>query len=204
MTASPEVTIRFATPNDVAAVAELHADRIAEGFLVTLGPAFLRRLYGRLVRSQRSFVLVADVPVRASGSIVVGGFVAVSEDTGALYREFLLHDGFAASLAAARGIARAPRSVWETLRYGLRGTDSGIAAEILATGVATEFAQRGIGARLVRAAIEELERRGAATARVVTAVGNVAAVRAYERGGFRVCGREEVHRGVDQELLVWP
>lgn len=193
-----EVTIRFATTSDVAAVAELHAGRIAEGFLVTLGPAFLRRLYRRVIRSQRSFVLVAD------DSTAVRGFVAVSEDTSALYREFLLHDGFSASLAAARGIAHAPRSVWETLRYGLRGSAGGTAAEILATGVAADYAQRGIGARLVRAAIEELERRGAASVRVVTAVGNVAAVRAYERGGFRSCGREEVHRGVDQELLVWP
>ena len=40
----------FATDADVHAVAALHAERIAEGFLVTLGPAFLRRLYRRIVR----------------------------------------------------------------------------------------------------------------------------------------------------------
>src|SRR5207342_2655950 len=40
-----EMTLRFATVADVNAVAAIHADRIAEGFLVTLGPAFLRRLY---------------------------------------------------------------------------------------------------------------------------------------------------------------
>jgi len=36
--------VRYGIVADVDAVAGLHADRIAEGFLVTLGPAFLRRL----------------------------------------------------------------------------------------------------------------------------------------------------------------
>ena len=195
------VTLRFATLEDVSAVAALHATRISEGFLVTLGPAFLRRLYRRVVLSHRSFLLVAD-DTRA-----VCGFIAVAERTSDLYREFLVRDGVAASIAAARGLVRAPRSAFETLRYGWRGGGSGSGgsgAEILATGVAAGCAGRGIGARLVRAATEELERRGVGSARVVTAVGNVAAVRAYERGGFHREGRDVVHRGVTQELLVWP
>jgi ribosomal protein S18 acetylase RimI-like enzyme len=195
--------LRFATLEDVGAVAALHAGRISEGFLVTLGPAFLRRLYRRVMLSHRSFVLVAD------DRGLVCGFVAVAEDTGALYREFLMRDGALTAVAAARGIARAPRSVLETVRYGLRS--SGVAseagedvAEILATAVAADHGRQGIGTRLVRAAVEELERRGIASARVLTAVGNVAALQAYERGGFRIGGREVVHRGVAQELLVWP
>jgi ribosomal protein S18 acetylase RimI-like enzyme len=197
------VLIRFATLEDVSAVAALHASRIAEGFLVTLGPAFLRRLYRRVILSHGSFLLVAD------DARTVCGFIAVAENTRALYREYLLRDGAAAALAAARGIARAPRSVLETLRYGLRaGHDDGGsgegAAEILSTTVAADHERRGIGSRLVRSAVEELERRGIASARVVTAVGNVAAVHVYERGGFHSRGRDEVHRGVPQELLVWP
>ena len=192
------MTPRFATLADVDAVAGLHASRIAEGFLVTLGPAFLRRLYRRVVLSPRSFVLVVDDGDR------VCGFVAVAESTGALYREYLVRDGLAAAGSAALGIVRAPRAVWETLRYGLRGGEGSAGAEILATGVAEDSGQQGIGTRLVRAAIQELERRGVTSAHVVTAVGNVAAVRAYEHGGFRISGRKEVHRGVTQELLVWP
>jgi ribosomal protein S18 acetylase RimI-like enzyme len=194
-----EMTLRFATVADVEAVAAIHADRIAEGFLVTLGPAFLRRLYRRIVLSPGAFVLVVDAPDGA-----VCGFVAVAENTGVLYREYLLHDGVAAAVAATRGIIRAPRSVWETLRYGLRGGPHATGAEVLATAVASGFEQRGIGARLVRAAVDEFRRRGVGSARVVTALGNVAAVRAYERGGFHVSGVDEVHRGVSQQLLVWP
>jgi ribosomal protein S18 acetylase RimI-like enzyme len=193
--------LRFATVEDVPAVAALHASRISEGFLVTLGPAFLRRLYRRVIFSHRAFLLVSD------DTREVCGFIAVAENTRALYGEYLLRDGVAAAVTATRGIVRAPRSVLETLRYGLRagnGADGGAAAEILAISVAADHAGRGIGTRLVRAAVEELERRGVVSARVVTAVGNEAAVHAYERGGFRSRGREEVHRGVTQELLVWP
>jgi ribosomal protein S18 acetylase RimI-like enzyme len=192
------MTPRFAALEDVDAVARLHASRIAEGFLVTLGPAFLRRLYRRVVVSNGSFVLVVDDGDR------VCGFIAVAESTRALYREYLRRDGLAAAASAAPAIVRAPRAVWETLRYGLRGGEGSAGAEILATGVAEDWGQRGIGTRLVRAAIQELERRRVTSAHVVTAVGNVAAVRAYERGGFRISGRKEVHRGVTQELLVWP
>ncbi len=201
MTGEPragEAVLRFATLSDVDAVAALHASRIREGFLVTLGPAFLRRLYRRVVLSARSFVVVAIV----DGEVC--GFVGVAENTGALYREFLRHDVLAAAASAVRGIVRRPGAVLETLRYGLRGGEGGPEAEILATGVGADQSGRGIGTRLVREAVAELERRGVRTARVVTAVGNVAALRTYERGGFHRLGVDEVHRGVPQELLVWP
>ena len=198
------ITLRFASVTDVDAVAALHADRIAEGFLVTLGPAFLRRLYRRIAGSRGAFVLVADSSSRNAAPRRVCGFIAVAENTGALYREFLLRDGVAAAVAATRGVAREPLAVWETLRYGLRGGDHASGAEVLATVVAADCAGEGIGTRLVRTAVEELRRRGTASARVVTAVGNVGATKAYERGGFRADGTFEVHRGVPQQLLVWP
>ncbi len=198
------MTTRFATDADADVVARLHAERIADGFLTTLGAAFLRRLYRRVARSSRAFALVADEPVGGDGEHRVCGFIAVAEDTGALYREFLLHDGVPAALSAIAGIARAPRSVWETARYGLRGGSDAAGAEVLSTAVAADCDGRGIGTGLVRDAVRELHRRGVGSARVVTAVGNVAAVKAYEGGGFRVAGRDTVHRGTEQQLLVWP
>jgi ribosomal protein S18 acetylase RimI-like enzyme len=198
------MTLRFATDTDVDAIAALHAGQIAESFLTTLGPAFLRTLYRRIVRSSRAFVLVVDEPGAIDGPNTVCGFIAVAEDTGALYREFLVHDGVGAAVAATAGIARAPKAVWETARYGLRGGEHAVGAEVLSTAVGSECDGQGIGTRLVRAAVDELRRRGVGSARVVTAVGNVAAVKAYERGGFRVVGLEEVHSGIAQELLVWP
>ena len=94
------------------AVADLHAERIGEGFLVTLGPRFLHRLYRRIALSPDAVLLVAD-----SGERVVG-FVAAATSTRHLYGEFLRRDALPAGLAAAPAVLRAPRRVWETFRYG--------------------------------------------------------------------------------------
>ncbi len=193
-----DVGVRRATLDDVDAIVDLHAGRIDDGFLVTLGRPFLRRLYRRVVRSHRAFALVVD-----DGGKVCG-FVAAAEDTGAFYREFLMHDGLAAGVTAIAGIARAPRAVFETMRYGFRGDEDAPAAEIMAIAVAAGVQRRGLGALLVVSAVSELRRRGVPTARVVTAVDNVAAIRAYELGGFRRHGFDQVHRDVTQQVLVWP
>jgi ribosomal protein S18 acetylase RimI-like enzyme len=198
--------LRFATRADAAAIAELHSDRIAGSFLTTLGRAFLEQLYRRIAISHHAFALVAEARDASSGVAGprVDGFVAVAESTRALYREFLLRDGLPAALAATRGIVREPRAVWETLRYGFEGEGQGDSAEILATAVAADRAGQGIGTTLVQEAVAELQRRGIAAAHVVTAVGNDAAVRIYEQGGFRAAGHREVHHGIAQQLLVWP
>jgi ribosomal protein S18 acetylase RimI-like enzyme len=195
---APLGVIRPATVDDAARVASLHAGAIPDGFLSTLGPRFLRRLYARAARSPHSFVLVAD-----SGS-GVEGFVAAVERTSAFYRDFVVRDGLVAGLAAVPHLVRAPRRVWETLRYGTGRQDGLPAAEILSVAVAPGARGRGLGRALVDAAIAELTRRGVPGARVVTAVGNTAAMRAYVGAGFRPHGRLEVHAGTPQELLVWP
>src|SRR5260221_5884950 len=101
----------------------LHASCIAEGFLVTLGPRFLRRLYRRVVLSPRAFAFVVDTPA------AVRGYVACAIDTEAFYRDFVRHDGLVAGAVALPRLVRAPRRVWETWRYGARADTTGAAAE---------------------------------------------------------------------------
>src|SRR5580704_16618563 len=67
-----EVVVRAATAQDSARVADLHEEEINEGFLASLGPRFLRRLYARIVESPHGFLLVACDP--GPGSVI--GFVA--------------------------------------------------------------------------------------------------------------------------------
>jgi ribosomal protein S18 acetylase RimI-like enzyme len=192
------ITLRAGQPHDAAAVAGLHAERIGEGFLVTLGPRFLRRLYRRIALSPNAVLLVAD-----SGERIVG-FVAAAASTRRLYGEFLGRDALPAGLAAAPAVVRAPRRVWETFRYGNESDDDLPAAEILSIAVAADVEGLGIGGRLLSAAQQELTQLGAPQARVVTAVGNEAALAMYERAGFQRRSRTEVHAGVPQEVLVWP
>jgi ribosomal protein S18 acetylase RimI-like enzyme len=187
-------------------MARLHATAIHEGFLAGLGSAFLRRLYSRVVRSEHAFALVVDDDVRRPC-----GFIAIAVDLGAFYREFLLHDGAAAGAAALPAIVRHPRHVWETLRYGVRGIghaapagNGSPAAEVLSVAVDPAARGAGLGRALTTAAVDELRARGAGAARVVTAVGNDGAIRVYEAAGFRRAGTDSVHRGVVQEVLVWP
>lgn len=194
--------IRRATVADVAAISALHASCIAEGFLVTLGPSFLRRLYRRVVLSPRGFAFVATEPGAAPAAVV--GYVACAIDTGAFYREFATRDGVIAGAVALPHMARKPRHVWETWRYGARSDADDAASEVLALAVAPQARGRKLGGALVAAAVDELRSRGVASARVVTATGNISAVRAYELAGFRRSGSDEVHRGVSQEVLRWP
>jgi len=63
---------------------------------------------------------------------------------------------------------------------------------------------RGVGTGLVRAALRELEARCVGSVRVVTASRNDPAIQMYTQCGFRRASRTEVHRGVQQDVLVWP
>jgi ribosomal protein S18 acetylase RimI-like enzyme len=189
--------VRPADANEIAAVAEIHATRIHDGFLVQLGRPFLRRLYRRARNSSKAFVLVfiEDENVR--------GFVAAALDTGAFYRDFVFHDGVVAGLLASPRILRGLRSVVETLRYGMRKDETLPKAEILAVAVRDDALGRGVGTQLLESALGELSRRGIDAVRVVTAVANEPALRTYERVGFERRGITYVHSDVAQVVLVW-
>jgi ribosomal protein S18 acetylase RimI-like enzyme len=190
--------LRSAVADDATAIAEIHATRIRDGFLVQLGQPFLRRLYRRAVSSPSACVLVA-----IEGD-EVSGFVAAALDTGAFYRDFLIHDGIVAGFATLPRIVRGLRSVLETLRYGVRENETLPKAEILAVALREELQGHGAGTHLVTSALEELSRHGIDSVRVVAAVENEPAIRMYERVGFRRRGVAYVHRHVAQAVLVWP
>lgn len=199
--AGRDLVVRPAILHDVPQLAALHVGRIREGFLSSLGEPFLRRLYRRIVRSPNSFVLVA---ADADG---IAGFVAVATDVKRLYQAFVIRDGVIAGLAAAPRLARSAGKVFETLRYPAAAASESEPlppAEILAVSVAERAARRGVGHRLVLAALDELERRGVSSVKVVAGADNVAALGLYERCGFARHSRIAVHAGTPSEVLVWP
>jgi ribosomal protein S18 acetylase RimI-like enzyme len=192
------VNIRLADEGDPDRLAELHAGRISEGFLSSLGRGFLERLYRRIVRSPDSFAYVATdaEPDRAVG------FAAGASDVRALYREFALRDGLSVSWVVLPAAIRSWRRVFETLRYPAADRDLP-AAEILAVAVDESACGRGVGSCVVNAATRELAARGAAEVKVVVGSDNVAALRLYEKCGFHPRSHIEVHKGVSSEVLVW-
>jgi len=199
---SLSVTIRRAGESDAPAVARLHADQISEGFLSFLGPRFLARLYRRIVRDPDSFLLVADL----GGHHV--GFISGSTDVRGLYRRFLVRDGIPAAWSAAPRLIVGWRQVVETLGHGTSGgaggaTGTGPGAELLSVAVAPDRQGRGLGRRLVESFLGELESRSCPSGHVVVGAGNVGAVALYERCGFVVAERFELHAGTPSLSMRW-
>ena len=193
------MSLRLAGIADTRRLAELHATRITEGFLPSLGPAFLDRLYRRIVRSEGSFAyVVAD---NRDGH--VQGYAAATADLGALYREFALRDGVFAAAVAAPRLARSWRRVLETVRYPAGDGADLPDAEILSVAVEPEAAGHGIGRLVVDAATRRLADRGERAIKVVAGSDNTAALRLYERCGYAAHSRVEVHEGVTSQVLVW-
>jgi ribosomal protein S18 acetylase RimI-like enzyme len=188
--------IRFATVDDAWRLADLHSRRINEGFLASLGPAFLGRLYRRVARSQRAFAVVA-----VEGGRIVA-FCAAAENVGRLYREFVVRDGIAAGVTSAPTLVRSLPHVIETLRYPTTTGDLPD-AEILAAVTDVEVASKGWGSLVLHESLAELERRGCATVKVVTAASNEPALRLYERCGFAPLQQFSLHDNIRSEVLVW-
>ena len=191
------IEVRAATTGDAQAMANLHSDRISEGFLSSLGSRFLQYLYRRVILSSDSFAAVAcdehDVTV---------GFIATSLAIGRLYRRFILYDGLRAGFFAAPKLLRSWRRVLETLRYPTHTGDLPD-PEVLAVAVAESVAGRGVGRALLASAQRELEYRRVDAVKVVAGTHNIAAVALYRAAGFVEMQRIEVHEGVMSSVLVW-
>ncbi|CAB4770651.1 MAG: GNAT family N-acetyltransferase [Actinobacteria bacterium] len=199
---SSDYSIRLGTSNDAVAAALLHSSRINEGFLPTLGPRFLGRLYRRIARDQGSFLMVAE----KDGEILA--MASSTENLGHLYRVFILRDGVIAAAGALFPIIRSLPRVFETLKYPSQG-GSDLAktplpeAEILAVAVREGSSGIGVGRQIMVAVIAEFTRRGVESFKVITSSDNAAALALYRSVGFRDTAALEVHEGTESLALVW-
>ncbi len=192
------LAVRPGTVEDACGAAQLHASGITEGFLSALGPGFLTRLYGRVVRQPGCFLLVAAAP----GDL--GGFVAGAADVRRLYRSFVLRDGVAAALPVVPRLVRSLPRVTETLRHGTAGdSGSGRGTELLAIAVDPRQRGGGVGHVLVAAFLDQVVADGGDAAHVVVGAENAPAVHLYLRAGFVEAGRFELHPGRESLLLQW-
>jgi ribosomal protein S18 acetylase RimI-like enzyme len=195
----PDITITPGDAGDADAVARLHAQQLADSFLATLGERFLRVLYRRIARDPASTLLVARC-----GSDVIG-FIAGTENTKQLYRDFIRRDAVRAVAAAGPGLVRHPRATLETLRYdAAAGSSFDLpGAELLTLAVRPSARGQGVGARLVAALQDDFGMRGVSRSSVTVAADNAAALALYLRCGYVRAARIEVHRGRASEVLVW-
>ena len=194
----PADRIRRGTPSDVAAVAALHAESISIGFLVVLGDRFLAGSTGASpAADRRSCSCTSTREQESTGSSpsprTPAGCTASSCCATACTPACARRRRYCAIRGrSSRRSATASRS-----HANARGGDPGDRGR-------RQLSRRGIGRALVATAMDELRRRGVEHAHVVTAASNEAAQRAYFACGFQRHSTVEVHRGVAQEVLVWP
>jgi ribosomal protein S18 acetylase RimI-like enzyme len=203
-------TVRLGTDRDAGPVAELHMSSISEGFLASLGPSFLRRLYSSITSSPDGFLLVADNDPgrgdRDPAELEAAGFVAGATDIGRLYRRFLLRDGAVAALSSAPRLLRAAPQALETLRYGVREGNVGLKVdggevELLSLAVQPARRRAGTGSSLVKAFLCASSASGAQSARVVVGASNENAIKLYRNAGFEPVHSLELHRGTTSLVM---
>ena len=189
--------IRAATIDDRRAVADLHMQGIASGFLSSLGRGFLATLYSALIADPHSAVIVAE----NDGTVV--GFVAGTTDTGAFYRRFGRRHAISAGVRVLPRIRPGLiRRVRETRSYGLDGHEA-VSAELLSMAVAPAARGRGLANRLGAELLSWAGGRGIGAMKVVVGATNEPAIRVYRKLGFGHDQAIEVHRGEPSVELVW-
>lgn len=191
------VKIRRAERRDVRRIAHLHRTGLPDAFLSTLGERALRTLYRLMLADPDSRVLVAEGPEG------VRGFIAGSLDP----------EMFVRSHRIAVGLAALPRIVRPSVLRRARET-SRIdphpelpPAEIMVIAVDPSHRRAGIGARLSRAALDELRRAGTREVKVSVAADNDGANVFYAALGFTLAATIDGRRGERTNVWVfwsWP
>jgi ribosomal protein S18 acetylase RimI-like enzyme len=192
---SQSVRIRRAEPADSAAIAKAHRRQIPWGLLSQFGEEFVAAFYDTLVRSAVGFGLVAERDERLVGFTM--GVVSWRR----FYAEFLRrHPSMAvrAALSSVRG-GRWRRLV-DTSRYAASGVLP--PAELISIAVEPEVRGTGTAAELVRGLLDEFAGRKVNAVRVTAGGSNVHAQRLYERMGFSLRSRMEIHKGEKAAVYV--
>jgi GNAT superfamily N-acetyltransferase len=189
--ASP--TIRTLTSADVAAAADLHGRCIDRGFLVRLGPRFLRQLYRYLAEADAGQVWVA---IGDDGRVI--GVCAYARDVRRMYRSVLRRGWFWLALATFPNSLR-PRmakGVLDVLRYPRKvGAKQLPPAEILSIAVDPSVRGGGVGRALLERAVEQARLDGQEQIKVLAGVVLVVANRFYQACGFEKIDELSQHGG---------
>jgi ribosomal protein S18 acetylase RimI-like enzyme len=189
------VSIRKASAADSGAIAALHLAQIPWGLLSGMGPGFVETFYRTLLDSPSGFAFIAERDGRPVG------YCTAVVHWRRFYRTFVLRNwSLAARIVFKKIVGGGLRRLFETSRYAAAGALP--EAELLSIALDPEARGAGAADGLVRAVLEEFSQRGVERVRVTTAVDNVAAAGVYERSGFTLLHRAEIHQGESASVYV--
>ncbi len=162
-----------------------------------LRPEAVRELFSACYEADDQCMYVAE----AGGRVV--GYVVCPVDVGWVWRRMLSPARLArlvGGVVSGRygiGLAAAARVIKDALamQRSLEPAGADCRARIVSIAVHPDFQGRGIGRRLMAAALESLQRRGAECVRLEVRPDNVAARRLYESLGFQDVGLVHDTRG---------
>ncbi len=177
--------IRPMTTADVAAIADLHHAAMGASLWARLGVGFLRQLYRSLLEhpSFLGAVYVEDGRVR--------GFIAGSEDVGALLGDTFRRRGYRLIVPVIRGLAADPElSRWlvATPRYIGDTPAHHVKAESLFCSFEKDLRGKRVSGHINKVLFDELAARGHRRVKITTEADNEAALRQLASWGFAPAG----------------
>lgn len=191
------IEIRRATPGQVGCLAAIHADSLAEDFLPSLGRDFLvDQYYPAALASTNAVTLVACSEMEPVG------FVTVANDSEAFSRDVLRGRLLPIAGYALRRAVRQPGHLLlsaQVLLSALRPRPCAWPGEIVFIAVAENFRGRGLGRRLIEAAMDHLARSGVHRCRTKTLARNDDVIRLYVNLGWEVADR---YRLISRDYVV--
>jgi ribosomal protein S18 acetylase RimI-like enzyme len=197
---SPEIRLLRTdeAPEVFRELARLHAEEIDGGFLTSLGPRVLAKLYEGMCSSADAFIFTASIDDR------IVGFLCGSTNTPRVYKHVLRRQwpGLVRAAAPRMFSWRNIRLSLETLRYPAQGVLQGLpAAEILNFCVTHRLHRGGIGRNLFVAMVTEFQRRGIPQIRIVTGATQFSAIQFYQKLGATPAGTIDVHSRTVSQLF---
>jgi ribosomal protein S18 acetylase RimI-like enzyme len=159
---------------------QLHAEIISNGFLTSLGPAFLSTFYRSVASMPQSFLLVAIRDVK------VVGLIAGSTDSKGLMKRILLTRvwRFAPRMASILLRPASLSKIFEVILYPSKQAFKNLPnAEVLNFCVSSKLQGRGLGKRLFQSLVEEFEKRKTGAIRIVTGASQQSAQYFYQSVG---------------------
>ncbi len=178
--------------------ANLHIQGISTGFISSLGISFVTTLYEAIAEDENSFGFVAIENNK------VLGFVAFTTNLSKLYKSIVLKRWlhFAFLLAGKMFSLERIKKVLETLFYPGRIKKMNLpSAELLSIVVTQQGQGKRVATQLVRAGLQECEKRVIDKVKVLVDAENEPANKLYLKCGFELAGQIDNH-GILSNIYV--
>jgi ribosomal protein S18 acetylase RimI-like enzyme len=181
-------------------VSSIHEKTIQSGFIIKLGRSFLKSLYREIVKSNSSFLIVAY-----EGSEIIG-FIACSENTSKLYKDYIIHNTIRIIPIIFRKLFNIAtiKKIIEVLIYPNKSKRIGINpdAEILNFCVLDSCQGKGVGKLLYTEMMDEFKTLSVKEIKIVTGEEQKSAHKFYEKMNAKLATEIAIHKGVMSRIYI--